>query len=585
MRIAHDSDTVTDLGAIDLSGPTHFDLVVIGGGLGGIAASLAAARLGLRSALVCESDWIGGQVSSQCIPPDEHPWIESVGCTRAYREFRNRVRDFYRRNYPLNSVARATALLNPGSGNIGPLSHEPYVAHLVLEEMLAPWISRGLITVLREHRAVAASTDHDAITAVLVRGADGSERELTGHYYLDATDLGDLIDLAGAEHVVGAESAADTGEPHALPGPADPMDQQAITWAMVLSRHPGTDNTVERPAEYDIWRTYQPPEWPGPLLSWELSDHITHRTRTRPLFVDHVSDQGIRYDLWHARRVLDAGHLDAHLPGEHQDGGAPNGSLASAHPWSDVTVAAWPMMDYSRLPLVGVDEATARAALASARQLSLSFLYWMQTEAPRHDGGVGYPELRPRGDLTGTADGLAKMPYIRESRRIQAEFTLLEQHIGVRARAGLEGAETFPDTIGVSAYRIDVHPSTTGRPTIDIDTWPFQIPLGSLLPVRLRNLLPAAKNLGATHITSGACRVHPGEWTVGESAGALAAFCVRRGLRPTQVRARDTALAEFQSMLTHTVGIELHWPRYEALAPRHRFGYVTPAPALNGTPS
>src|SRR6202035_744132 len=75
---------------------TEFDLVVLGGGLGGVAAVLAAARLGQRSALVSESDWTGGQVSSQCIPPDEHPWIESVGCTRSYREFRDRVRRFYR---------------------------------------------------------------------------------------------------------------------------------------------------------------------------------------------------------------------------------------------------------------------------------------------------------------------------------------------------------------------------------------------------------------------------------------------------------------------------------------------------------
>ncbi len=32
------------------------------------------------------------------------------------------------------------------------------------------------------------------------------------------------------------------------------------------------------------------------------------------------------------------------------------------------------------------------------------------------------------------SDGLAKAPYIRESRRIQAEFTVLEQHVGTDAR-------------------------------------------------------------------------------------------------------------------------------------------------------
>ncbi|MFC7582622.1 FAD-dependent oxidoreductase [Nonomuraea antimicrobica] len=198
---------------------------------------------------------------------------------------------------------------------------------------------------------------------------------MTGSYFLDATDLGDLLELAGAEHVFGAESAAETGEPHALPGPADPFDQQAITWAMLLSLHPGTDNTIERPEQYETWREHRPAVWPGPLLSWVVSDHVTHRPRQRPLFAEHPSTGGIRYDLWHARRVLDAGHLGSG--------------------WADVTAAAWPMMDYWRLPLLGVDDETRALALREARQLSLSFLYWMQTEAPRPDGGVGYPELRP----------------------------------------------------------------------------------------------------------------------------------------------------------------------------------------------
>jgi hypothetical protein len=551
----------------------QFDLVVVGGGLGGVAAVLAAARLGRRSVLVSESDWTGGQVSTQCIPPDEHPWIESVGCTRAYREFRDRVRGFYRRNYPLNAAARASRLLNPGSGNIGPLSHEPHVAALVLEEMLAPWISKGLITVLREHEIVAADVDGDAVTAVRVRPAgagtstgagtsDGTEVVLTGGYFLDATDLGDLIALAGAEHVYGAESQRTTGEPHALPGPADPADQQAITWAAVLGWRPGGDNIIARPADYERWRSFAPPQWPGPLLSWEVSDHITHRPRLRPLFTAEVSDSGLSYDLWHARRVLDGRQVD----------GA----------WSDVTVAAWPMMDYASRPLLGVDEAARQLALAEARSLTRSFIYWMQTEAPRHDGGAGYPELAPRPEISGRPDGLARMAYVRESRRITAEFTLLEQHIGVAARAGRQGAERFADSIGICAYRIDVHPSTAGRPTVDIDTWPFEVPLGALLPVRLRNLLPAGKSIGATHLTSGACRVHPGEWTVGEAAGALAAFSLAGRLQPHQVRADERLLGDFQCLLAGQLGFELHWPRYEALTPTRRLGYVAAPVTADG---
>ena len=123
--------------------------------------------------------------------------------------------------------------------------------------------------------------------------------------------------------------------------------------------------------------------------------------------------------------------------------------------------------------------------LEEARQLSLSLIYWMQTEAPRPDGGVGYPGLYLRPDLVGTDDGLAMFPYIRESRRIKALFTVTENHVGTEARQGRQ-AERFDDSVGIGCYRIDLHPSTGGDNYIDISSLPFQIPLGALLPVRVR---------------------------------------------------------------------------------------------------
>ncbi|QSE86740.1 FAD-dependent oxidoreductase [Rhodococcus koreensis] len=530
-------------------------VVIVGGGMAGIGAALSCARLGIRSVLVSECEWLGGQVSSQAIPPDEHPWIEFAGCTHSYRTFRNNVRTFYTEHYPLTADARSARLLNPGGGNIGPLSHEPFVAEIVIEQMLAPWRSRGLIEIIRDARVVRADTTGDRVDSVTVELLDGTQREISGGYYIDATDLGDLIDAARIEHVVGAESQSQTGEPHALPGDPDPTDQQAITWALALRLSPDTDNIIERPTSYDFWRSYQPDFWPGPLLGWEVSDYVTHEPRHRPLFVTAPGPTGIRYDLWHARRVLAAENMDGDWT-------------------SDNTIAAWPMMDYMRLPLVGGDPEHRETALDEAREFTRSFLYWMQTEAPRHDGGVGYPELRPHTEITGTADGLAKRPYIREGRRIAALFTVAEQHIGVAARNGFDSAEHFDDSVGIGAYRMDLHPSTSGRNTLDLDTYPFQIPLGSLIPVRVRNVLAAGKTMGTTHLTNGAYRVHPVEWSAGEASGAVAAFCLGAGVEPAELRAKAELIADLQSLLTTRLGIDLEWPDFGPLTPTHRFGYV-----------
>jgi len=120
-------------------------------------------------------------------------------------------------------------------------------------------------------------------------------------------------------------------------------------------------------------------------------------------------------------------------------------------------------------------------------------------------------------------------------------------------------AETFPDSVGVGSYRIDLHPSTGGVNYIDISALPFQIPLGALIPRRIENLLPACKNPGTTHITNGCFRLHPVEWVIGEAAGALVAFCLESRLRPA-VRNTPGKLAAFQSRLT-AQGVELAWPK------------------------
>lgn len=64
------------------------DVVVVGGETAGSAAALAAARMGRSVIMTKETDWIGGQLTSQAVPPDEHPWFEEFGCTRSYRRFR-----------------------------------------------------------------------------------------------------------------------------------------------------------------------------------------------------------------------------------------------------------------------------------------------------------------------------------------------------------------------------------------------------------------------------------------------------------------------------------------------------------------
>ena len=104
------------------------DIVIAGGGLGSVAAALSAARMGRQAIIVEETGWIGGQMTTQSVPPDEHAWIEDTGCTASYRALRNGIRDFYRRNYPLKEEVKNNPHFNPGMGNVSKLCHEPRVS-------------------------------------------------------------------------------------------------------------------------------------------------------------------------------------------------------------------------------------------------------------------------------------------------------------------------------------------------------------------------------------------------------------------------------------------------------------------------
>jgi hypothetical protein len=317
----------------------------------------------------------------------------------------------------------------------------------------------------------------------------------------------------------------------------------------------GQNNTIDKPDEYDFWRNYSPqlrPAWPGKLLSWQYSHPITLQSTTRmidPLHEDEPGNSG----FWRYRRIADRRNF---VEGAYK---------------GDICLVNWPQNDYWLGNVIDVPEEEARKHVRRAKQLSLSLLYWMQTEAPRPDGGAGWPGLRLRKDIVGTEDGLAKHPYIRESRRIKAEFTVLEQHVGTEARVQVTGkskeevaAEHFPDSVGIGSYRIDLHPSSGGDNYIDVSSLPFQIPLGALIPQRVENLLPGCKNLGVTHITNGCYRLHPVEWNIGESAGLLAVFALQRKKTPRQVRNQKALLADFQKFVQEQ-GIETAWPK---LTPR-----------------
>ncbi|WP_175990166.1 FAD-dependent oxidoreductase [Bacillus sp. Marseille-Q1617] len=511
---------------------SEVDLLIAGGGLGGCAAAMAACSRGLKVILTEDTDWIGGQVTSQGVPPDEHKWIEESGSTKRYRNYRDRVRDFYRYNMV---IKESKEQLNPGNGLVSNICHDPRVTLHVLNEMLLPYALTNQLRILRHTRVTSVNKHGKTVQAItLLNEESGVHEEINARYYIDATEAGDLLPLAGMEYVTGAEAKSDTGEPHALET-SDPGDIQAFTYVLGMEYREGEDHTIPEPDMYAFWRNFHPDIWPDKLVSFYAPHPITKEKRTYTLFREAEG-----FPLWEYRRIFDRTQFD------------------SGFRAGDITLMNWPQNDYFLGNIYDVPPEEKEKNLYEGKQLSLSLLYWLQTEAPRPDGGKGYPGLKLRKDLFETEDGLAKAPYIRESRRIKAEYTVVEQDVSPSTNDGATGVK-YDDRVGIGSYSIDLHPSMAGKNYLDIKALPFYIPLGALIPKDADNLLAGCKNIGTTHITNGCFRLHPVEWNIGEACGALAAFCIEHGVEPKRVREDQPLLKKFQQGLRED-GFELEWP-------------------------
>lgn len=527
------------------------DVAILGGGLGGVAAALSLAKENRTVILTEETDWIGGQISQQGVPPDEHRWIETTGATQTYRDFRNAIRNYYRRNYPLKEKLKQDPFLNPGSGGVSRICHEPRVAVAVLTEFLAPFISNGKIKLLLNHKAISASTTKDKVTQVeVINDITKTKKLLRAAYFLDATELGDLLPMTGTEFVTGTESKKQTGELHASEK-GDPNNVQAFTMCMAIDYVPGGNHIIQKPPQYEFWRNFTPqltPAWPGKLLDLHYS---TPKTLVPKQLAFDPSGRNYAgtLNLWNYRKIINSKNFDEDFyPG-------------------DITVVNWPQNDYLLGNLIGASRKDFEKHIAASQQLSLSLLYWLQTEVKRPDGGKGWPGLRLRKDIMGTENGLAKFPYIRESRRIKAKFTILEQHVGAENRliTAMENEDNttaawFNDSVGIGYYHIDLHPSTSGNNYIDFPSLRFQIPLGALLPVRMKNLLPVNKNIGTTHITNGCYRLHPVEWSIGEAVGWVIGYSLNNRTTPLEIWSQNNLLKNFQEYIRKR-GVETEWPK------------------------
>lgn len=500
------------------------DILIAGGGVGGIAAALRATAMGCSVILVDENQWLGGQITSQGVSVlDEHRLMYIFGGTSLYNDFKERIRQHYINNYNLSQYGKEQKNLNPGYYDWKMrLSFEPTIGVKVIEDMLSPAIKSGLLNILKPAKVVDIHKNKDVIEWAIVKNLEtGAKTKIFTNYYIDATELGDLLPLAGIPYSTGVESFTETHEPSA-PQESIPQACQSFTYTFAVELKPGTVNTISKPELYEEMRRIQKFSLTGMKMYTE----------------DKQPGPFLKY-----RQIIDPVNFD-------------DPSLSNV-----ISLINCTCIDYKEDSILDKESADISKHLYRAKQLSLSYLYWLQTEAPRDDGGKGYPELMLRPDLMGTKDGLAQHPYIRESRRVKGLIKIKEDNIVASCNHGCSRAPMFIDTIGIGWYLYtDIHCCchTKRRYGSGQNLLPFQIPMGAMITDSVSNFIAGSKNISSTHISSGAYRYHPVEWNIGESAGALAAYAVMHKQTPKQIYNDRKKLRQYQLLLLES-GIPLYW--------------------------
>ncbi len=510
-----------------------YDIAIIGGGMGGLAAALTTLRLNANAKvlLVEETSWLGGQMTSQGVSAlDENKYIESTGGCASYLELRRKIREYYQNLPELCPQAKEDPLLHPGLSWVTRLSFEPKVAIDIIDALFEPFLGTGNLQIKKRTLVLDAQVSKErqpeenetcTIVSIILGDLDSGAVSLAkARIFIDASELGDLFPLVGAPYRLGSDSKSETGEAHA-PEQGDSDNVQDFTYPFVLTRHPLQDHTIAKPNDYDRFLA----EGKFSLFGFKIDEEYDGIDPRPPEQGGGKAKHFLPF--WTYRRLLAA-------------------QLFSGKLESDVSMINWDANDLRGYNIIDKEPEVKQDYLALAKRLSLGFLYWLQTEAPRDDSEKrGYPEFKLDLDVLGTKDGLSKYPYIRESRRLKARTLIVEQDIAATENSDCR-ARNFADTVGIGLYPIDIH----GRqevPGAGQEARPFQIPYGSLVCASHSNLIAAAKNTGVSHITNGAYRLHPIEWATGVAAGAAAVLTLKE--QPNGLSINMIGMPNYQSQL------------------------------------
>jgi hypothetical protein len=465
----------------------HSPVVVWGGGTGGVAAAVQAARSGANTLLLTPGRWLGGMVSTAgvCCPDGNElaPW--QTGLWGAF------LRALYQ--------AEAEGLDHNWVSCFG---YRPTTAEAILQNWVQAlpnlqwWADCRLLDVERTGASVQA--------LLIQRSAD--IHRIGCDVLIDGSDRGDLLPLAEAPFRLGWEAQELWGEPSA------PSEQ----------RLKSEDFFLEQPVQSPTWVVM------GQLQSDRLVADPASGVDPEgaPLLPEPFEQACEAFGL---ERTITYGRL-------------PDGLVMLNWPlhgndWHLGLERAFSGDPQQEAELFGEMQAHS---LQFAEALSEASKGWLTL-------GHGFPQESGSPAPWLAAMPYWREGRRMIGRTTVVEQDLLPQSDGsLMASLPLNDAGE-PQSIAVGNYANDHHYPGPDWPLAPKSCrwggrWtgtPFCIPYQALVSSEIDNLLAADKAFSTSHMANGATRLQPLIFNVGQAAGAAAALAVREEKSPAELKVRS----------------------------------------------
>ena len=513
----------------------NYDIVIAGGGMGGIAAAIQASHMDMNVLVVESTGMLGGQAVASGVSTMDDLSHQRSGL---YREFMNRIEEYY------SERGKSIQTCYWNTGNSLEAAFEPFIGHKILSDMArgedAPDILyHSQIIHVGSEKVIASDengvSDNLRINSVIIQTPEG-KINIACKILIDATEYGDILPLAGADY-----RAGNSVTPNINP---DTMIQD-ITWTAVMRKYPGGI-----------------PEHLKPKMPLPGYDHAKWNYE-RYVTKDGGNFEGtfpVKLPVNFAAHNAYRGLPDSFLPGNYDsDPQTWNRITKTQVNWGNDYPGYNMWKNTYGLPAEYLENKTLRKRIErDALIKTLHFIYYVQNEL-NESWSVDeneYGELPEAAkDLPDEWKNIARhLPpaaYVRESRRIVAEHTLTSKELYENSQSYHDGHANneIQNAIAVGRYVLDLHHSDTKeyieselgeeaeyikahKPVGD-----FQVPMDILIPQNVDGLIAAEKNLSMSRIAAGALRLQPICMMTGQAAGALAAVAVRENIQPRNVKA------------------------------------------------